>query len=372
MSLRTGAQYLESLRDGREVWLDGERVDVTSHPLLAPCAHTLAGVYDLQHEAAHRDLLTMPSTDTGDRVSLAYLLPRSTDDLVRRRLMIEFLMRRSGGTMGRLPEYMATILMGLYNARDLLASVDPAYAARVADYFAYCREHDLCLTHGFSDPQRDRNRPANDYEPLHVADRTADGIVIRGVKAVATLAPYANEYLGLTAPRPDLRPAEVIYFAVPLAAPGVRVVCRESFTRVSSDDHPLAASFDEMDAWMRPVWSDIRGASLRDGHPAPFPAELAERLIRMFSFAGDTVLDPFAGSGSTAIAAVRAGRSSISVEIEKEYLAAATRRVARHIAETPARNHTAVIVEATRPASPRAPRGDGVVLSVTGPVPSTF
>src|SRR6266581_7376887 len=85
---------------------------------------------------------------------------------------------------------------------------------------------------------------------------------------------------------------------------------------------------DEMDAWMRPVWSDIRGASLRDGHPAPFPVEIAERLIRMFSFAGDTVLDPFAGSGSTAVAAIRAGRSSISVEIEEGYLNASTRRAA--------------------------------------------
>jgi DNA modification methylase len=77
---------------------------------------------------------------------------------------------------------------------------------------------------------------------------------------------------------------------------------------------------DEMDHWMRPVWSDIRGASLRQGHPAPFPVELAERLIRMFSFAGDTVLDPFAGSGSTASAAIRAGRHSISIEIEPEYV----------------------------------------------------
>jgi DNA modification methylase len=86
---------------------------------------------------------------------------------------------------------------------------------------------------------------------------------------------------------------------------------------------------DEMDAWMRPVWSDIRGASLRDGHPAPFPLELAERLIKTFSFAGDRILDPFAGSGSTAVAAIRAGRNSISVEIEEDYLKWATRRAER-------------------------------------------
>lgn len=75
----------------------------------------------------------------------------------------------------------------------------------------------------------------------------------------------------------------------------------------------------EMDVWMRPVWSDVRGASLRDGHPAPYPVEMAERLIRMFSFAGDTVLDPFAGSGNTALAAIACGRSSISIEIEPLY-----------------------------------------------------
>jgi modification methylase len=80
---------------------------------------------------------------------------------------------------------------------------------------------------------------------------------------------------------------------------------------------------------MRPVWSDIRGASLRDGHPAPFPLELAERLIKTFSFAGDRILDPFAGSGSTAVAAIRAGRNSISVEIEEDYLKWATRRAER-------------------------------------------
>jgi DNA modification methylase len=107
---------------------------------------------------------------------------------------------------------------------------------------------------------------------------------------------------------------------------------------------------DEMDAWMRPVWSDIRGASLRDGHPAPFPVEIAERLIRMFSFAGDTVLDPFVGSGSTAVAAIRSGRNSISIEIEETYLIPAMRRAAREAAHRTDQNCTPTVIgSASRP-----------------------
>jgi len=85
---------------------------------------------------------------------------------------------------------------------------------------------------------------------------------------------------------------------------------------------------NEMDLWQRPFWSDIRGASLRNGHPAPFPIDLAERLIRMYSFAGDVVLDPFGGSGSTTAAAIRAGRNSVHVEIEPHYSNITVRKVA--------------------------------------------
>ncbi|HXZ01720.1 MAG TPA: site-specific DNA-methyltransferase [Stellaceae bacterium] len=83
----------------------------------------------------------------------------------------------------------------------------------------------------------------------------------------------------------------------------------------------------EMQNWLRSYWADIRGASTREGHPAPFPVELAERLIRLFSFAGDTVLDPFAGTGSTALGALRTGRSSIGIDIEPKYLKIAQRRL---------------------------------------------
>ncbi len=84
---------------------------------------------------------------------------------------------------------------------------------------------------------------------------------------------------------------------------------------------------DEMKTWQRSIWTDLRGASTRDGHPAPYPVELAERLIKLFSFAGDTVLDPFAGTGSTSQAAIMAGRNSIANEIEPAYIEIARQRI---------------------------------------------
>lgn len=68
----------------------------------------------------------------------------------------------------------------------------------------------------------------------------------------------------------------------------------------------------------RTIWDDVRGASLKD-HPAPFPAEIPTRLIRMFSFQGDTVLDPFGGTGTTTLAAMKTARSSIGYEVEAAY-----------------------------------------------------
>ena len=89
----------------------------------------------------------------------------------------------------------------------------------------------------------------------------------------------------------------------------------------------------EMQSWLVSFWTDIKGASTRAGHPAPFPSQLAERLIRMFSFAGDTVLDPFVGTGSTSVAAVQSGRHSIGNEIDPAYLRIASTRLRTAIAQ---------------------------------------
>lgn len=76
--------------------------------------------------------------------------------------------------------------------------------------------------------------------------------------------------------------------------------------------------------WCQQTWT-LTGASTRE-HPAPYPLELASRLVRMFSFVGDTVLDPFAGSGTTQIAAAKWGRNSFGVEVDPEYCKLAIRR----------------------------------------------
>lgn len=80
-------------------------------------------------------------------------------------------------------------------------------------------------------------------------------------------------------------------------------------------------------AWFRQIWN-IPGASTKN-HPAPFPLELAYRLIRMFSFCGDTVVDPFFGAGTTMLAAMKANRNSIGVEIVSEYCQLALKRLER-------------------------------------------
>ena len=88
-------------------------------------------------------------------------------------------------------------------------------------------------------------------------------------------------------------------------------------SKLSKEDHG---------AFFRSFWSDLPGASTRE-HPAPFPVDLAARLTRMFSFAEDTVLDPFAGTFSTTVAAMQTHRNSIGVELDLRYFRLGERKV---------------------------------------------
>jgi modification methylase len=82
--------------------------------------------------------------------------------------------------------------------------------------------------------------------------------------------------------------------------------------------------------WFQQIWTGVTGASTKR-HPAPYPLELAERLIRMFSFVGDTVLDPFMGTATTNVAAAKWGRSSIGIEIDPHYFEMSAQRIENEI-----------------------------------------
>ncbi len=257
MPVRTGARFLEGLRDGREVWVEGERVkDVTRHPRLARTARSVADLYDLQHRPDLQDRLTYPSPTTGERVNLAYLQPSTVEDLVRRREMFKLWADWSGGLLSRTAGYINALLAGCAAAPEFFARNDPAFGKHIVRYYEMCRERDLCFTHLLVTPQTNRSRgPGEQADPsvaLHIVRETDAGLIVSGARQLATLGPFSDEVMVFPAPSKAFKPGYSPYafaFCLPAATPGLRFLCRRGFEESGSGfDYPLTSRFDEQDA----------------------------------------------------------------------------------------------------------------------------
>jgi 4-hydroxyphenylacetate 3-monooxygenase oxygenase component len=252
---RTGRQYLDELgRDEREIWLGGERItNPLDHPLLASGAESIARVFDLQHE--HPDEMLMPSPDDGSLVNVTHVIPRSKEDLERRRRAIEITAGATAGMMGRTPDYLNVTFACFAGRSDVWARRgNEQGAANLVAYQKEMRDRDLSTTHTIINPQVDRSKPEAEQAAgevaLHKVGETSEGVVVRGARMLATLAPFADE---LTVyPGSDIRPQDGNYalaFALPMATPGLKFVCRDTFAKSRSRfDYPLSSRFDEMDA----------------------------------------------------------------------------------------------------------------------------
>ncbi|MDQ6818489.1 MAG: 4-hydroxyphenylacetate 3-hydroxylase, partial [Actinomycetota bacterium] len=210
-------------------------------------------VYDLQHE--HAAEMLAPSPDDGRLVNVTHLIPRSQADLERRRRAIELVAALSGGTMGRTPDYLNVTFACFAGRTDVWARRDNEQgAANLAAYQAIMRDNDLCTTHALMNPQVDRTKPeaeqAMGQVALHKVSQTSDSIIVRGARMLATLAPFADDLL--IYPGSDIRPQDGRYalsFAVPIGTPGLRFICRDSYSKQRDPyDYPLSSRFDEMDA----------------------------------------------------------------------------------------------------------------------------
>ena len=110
----------------------------------------------------------------------------------------------------------------------------------------------------------------------------------------------------------------------------ILVFSKESYSKNKMQDKRDTISRDDFIQWTKSVWTFPAVNAKKIGHPAPFPIELPHRLINMYSYEGDIVLDPFCGSGTTCIAALQNNRSYIGYDIKKEYIDLANNRINNH------------------------------------------
>jgi len=236
MALKTREEYIQSLRDGREIYMDGRRIeDVTEEPVLdVPVAYA-AGDYD--HTDPERRALMTYINDEGEEEHRIFQIPTTPEEL---RTRIELLRNVSIVTA------TAGALFALLNVKDQIGKANPKYAQNIINLYNYCRKNDLRIAEVITDAKGDRSRhPANQDDPdlyLRVVEKREDGIVVRGAKLHITGAAFVHELVVL--PTKAMSPGEEEYsvaFSIPVATPGVKIINRGYGTaQMSTFDFPVS------------------------------------------------------------------------------------------------------------------------------------
>jgi 4-hydroxyphenylacetate 3-monooxygenase len=248
----TGAEYLESLRDGREVWLYGEKVkDVTTHPAFRNSARMIARLYDSLHDPKLRDVLTAPTPDGGFTHKF-FVAPRSWQEQLASRDAVAAWARMSYGWMGRSPDYKASFLGTLQPN----AAYYGKYQQNAAAWGRKAQARTLFMNHAIVHPPMDRDRPVEKRAEscVHVVKETDQGLVVSGAKIVATSAAITNvTFVAQQGQLPVQDPKYACCFLVPTGARGVKLICRASYEQTAAVmgtpfDYPLSSRMDENDA----------------------------------------------------------------------------------------------------------------------------
>jgi 4-hydroxyphenylacetate 3-monooxygenase len=260
--LRTGEQYLESIRDGRVVYVGKERVDdVTAHPAFANAAHMFAALYDLKRAPEMR--ATMTFEDGGERHGAYFLKPRDRAGLELRCEAHRAIAAFSHGLLGRSPDHVASSITGLAMAAEVFDRDGADFAKNIEAYHRHARDNDLYLTYAILPPQGARKPDlyqSEDKSPptLRVTAENDRGVVLNGMKMLATGAVFADEiWIGNIIPLAPSQVKESITCAVPVNAPGVTLWARRPATADGGIEfnNPLAHRYDESDSMV--VFKDV-------------------------------------------------------------------------------------------------------------------
>ena len=238
MGLKSSADYVDSLRDGRVTYWDGERIeDITTHPRFTlPIANTAA---DYAYDDPERGKILAYETEDGGRAHRIFQIPRTEADLAHR---VELMHNISMGTA------VTGVFMALMSAKDQIAEVSPQYAANIQRMYEYCRDNDLRGAEVITDPKGDRKRRAHEQDDpdlyVRIVARSNEGITVRGAKLHISAASLIHELVVM--PTKGMRQDETDYavsFSIPVNTPGVKIINR-SFApagTLSAFDYPMSA-----------------------------------------------------------------------------------------------------------------------------------
>ncbi|HKV55225.1 MAG TPA: 4-hydroxyphenylacetate 3-hydroxylase N-terminal domain-containing protein [Candidatus Binataceae bacterium] len=253
MGIRSGKQFIESLRDGRTVYVLGEKVkDVTAYPPFRGIIGTLASLYDLQNE--RRDELSFTSPSSGEPVAASFLMAETAEQVHWRIHAEQTRADYTYGLMGRMPDFCNALVTDVATGLADLGRREPRFGDNMNRYYLECRERDWCLTHTLVDPQVDRSRgPSEQPDPflvLRAVRETDRGVIVRGAKMLATLAPFSNElWVGPFLPRRAGEEDYALCFSIPCDTDGLKFICREPYDNGRGDfDRPLTSHYDEEDS----------------------------------------------------------------------------------------------------------------------------
>lgn len=251
--LLTGKEYLESIRDGRRVYVGGELVkDVTAHPAFRNAAHSFAMIYDRKCAPENRDVMTFE--EGGERFSTYFLLPRSREDLRRRYETHRRIASWTYGLMGRAPDNFPSYVSGLVMDPAMFDRIRPGFGDNIRNYFRRMRKNDVFASHTVTNPQgwRNTNPETKKLSPtLKVVAEDDRGVTVNGLKMLGTATVFCHEtWCGNLQPLAPGQEKESITCVVPLNASGVSIWSRKSYEQhaVSEFDNPLSTRFDENDA----------------------------------------------------------------------------------------------------------------------------
>jgi 4-hydroxybutyryl-CoA dehydratase / vinylacetyl-CoA-Delta-isomerase len=253
--VRTAEQYKQSLRDGRVVYFEGQRVeDVTTHPVIGVAVNHAAIDYEIADNPSYRDLAIFKDPQTGQQYSRYFKIPTTAEDLLKRSQLIESSTRLGNTLVVLIKEIGTDCLFALHLvAQQMDEKLGTKYLPRVRAIFEHCRNNDLAMAVAQTDVKGDRSRgPAEQAHPdyyVRIVDRRSDGIVVRGAKVHTSVTPNANELLVI--PTRNLTEADKGYavaFSIPLNTPGLKMIASPyGRGHDSSFTHPVSAGHKMME-----------------------------------------------------------------------------------------------------------------------------